>query len=298
MQHLTLFVVSVLIWGSTWLAINMQLGVVAPEVSVFYREAIAAALLFVWAALRGLNLRFDWRSHGWFFLLGFTLFGFGYVLTYHAQNYIPSAMNAVLFATMVWINVLLAKVFFGTPFEWHVLLGAALGMAGVVVLFWPALATIDLGTDTLKGASISLIAVVIASLGNMVSHQAQKKQLPVLQSNAWGLFYGSVITGVWALLSGKPFNFELTWEYAGSLLYLAFFGSVVAFGCYLKLLGLIGPTRAGYITVVIPIVAVLISVVFEGLKLNAYIVTGIVLVLGGNLLVLAFRRLTMPRRPV
>jgi drug/metabolite transporter (DMT)-like permease len=82
------------------------------------------------------------------------------------------------------------------------------------------------------------------------------------------------------------------------LLYLAFFGSVIAFGCYLRLLGLVGPTRAGYIAVVIPIVAVLISVIFEDLKLDTHIVAGIVLVLGGNLLILAFRRLTVPRRPV
>jgi drug/metabolite transporter (DMT)-like permease len=298
MQHLILFVVSVLIWGSTWLAINMQLGVVAPEVSVFYRQVIASALLFTWAVLRRLDLRFSWRSHGWFFLLGLTLFGFNYVLAYNAQNYIPSAMNAVLFATMVWINVLLAKAFFGTPFEWHVLLGAALGMTGVVVLFWPALAIAEFDGNTLLGVSISLTGAVVAALGNMASHQAQKERLPVLQSNAWGMFYGGVITGVWALFSGKPFNFELTLEYAGSLFYLAFFGSVVAFGCYLRLLGLIGPTRAGYIAVVIPIVAVLISITFEGLQLDAYIVSGIVLVLGGNLLILVYRRLTVPRRPV
>jgi drug/metabolite transporter (DMT)-like permease len=297
-QHLLLFTVSVLIWGSTWLAINFQLGVVAPEVSVFYRQGIASLMLFAWAMLRGLNLRFSLRSHGWFFMLGFTLFGLNYVLAYNAQNYIPSAMNAVLFATMVWINVILARVFFRTPFEWHVLLGAALGMAGVVILFWPALAATSLDTRTLIGAGISLAGVSVASIGNMVSHQSQKERLPVLQSNAWGMFYGSVVTGIWALASGKPFNFESTVEYVGSLLYLAVFGSVVAFGCYLKLLGLVGPGKAGYFAVVVPIIAVLVSMAFEELKLDAYIMVGIALVLGGNLVILAYRRLTVPRRPV
>jgi drug/metabolite transporter (DMT)-like permease len=297
-QHLFLFTVSVLIWGSTWLAINFQLGVVAPEVSVFYRQGIASLLLFAWAMLRGLNLRFSLRSHGWFFMLGFTLFGLNYVLAYNAQNYIPSAMNAVLFATMVWINVILARLFFHTPFEWHVVLGAALGMAGVLILFWPALSDTSLDTKTVLGALISLAGASVASIGNMVSHQSQKERLPVLQSNAWGMFYGAVVTGAWALASGKPFNFEPTPEYVGSLLYLAVFGSVVAFGCYLRLLGLIGPGKAGYIAVVIPIVAVLISMVFEGLQLNVYIITGITLVLGGNLVILAYRRLSVPRRPV
>jgi drug/metabolite transporter (DMT)-like permease len=298
MQHVILFGVSVLIWGSTWLAINFQLGVVAPEVSVFYRQVLASGVLFGWALLRGLNLRFNWRSHRWFLLLGLTLFGFNYVLAYNAQQFIPSAMNAVLFATMVWINVLLARVFFGTPFEWHVLLGAALGMAGVIVLFWPALAVADLDHNTLLGAAIALSGSLVASLGNMASHQAQQERLPVLQSNAWGMFYGAVITGLWAVLSGKEFNFEATLEYAGSLFYLAVFGSVVAFGCYLRLLGLIGPTRAGYVVVVIPIFAVLLSVLFEGLQLTIYVILGVLLVLGGNLLILAYRRLTVPRRPV
>jgi len=160
------------------------------------------------------------------------------------------------------------------------------------------LAIAEFHGNTLLGVSIALTGAVIAALGNMASHQAQKERLPVLQSNAWGMFYGGVITGVWALLTGKTFNFEMTLEYAGSLFYLAFFGSVVAFGCYLRLLGLIGPTRAGYIAVVIPLVAVIISIVFEGLQLNAYIVAGIMLVLGGNLMILAYRRLTVPRRPL
>lgn len=298
MQHLALFVVSVLIWGSTWLAINFQLGVVAPEVSVFYRQALASLLLFTWALGRRMNLRFSLRAHGWFALLGLTLFGLNYVLAYSAQNYIPSAMNAVLFATMVWINVLMARLIFRTPFEAHVLLGAALGMAGVVVLFWPSLLQVAGAGSNLLGVAISLIGATVASLGNMASHQAQKERLPVLQSNAWGMFYGALITGCWALVSGKEFNFDPALEYVASLLYLSVFGSVIAFGCYLKLLGAIGPAKAGYTAVVIPVVAVLLSLVFEGLKLDVYVVCGIVLVLGGNLMILAYRRLTFARRPL
>ncbi len=298
MQNVILFMVSVLIWGSTWLAISFQLGTVAPEVSVFYRQVIASVLLFLWAVLRGMNLRFSWRAHGWFFLLGFTLFGFNYVFAYSAQQYISSAMNAVLFATIVWINVPLARMFFGTAWEWHVLLGAALGMTGVVVLFWPALSNTGGQGPNLLGVAISLSGAIVASLGNMIAHRAQIERLPVLQSNAWGMFYGALVTGGWALLSGKTFNFEYSLEYVASLLYVAVFGSVIAFGCYLKLLGAIGPTRAGYTSVVIPVVAVLLSLAFEGLKLDGYIISGIALVLGGNLVILAYRRLTVPRRPV
>jgi drug/metabolite transporter (DMT)-like permease len=297
MQNAFLFTTSVLIWGSTWLAINFQLGVVAPEVSVFYRQSLACLLLFLWAVLRRANLRFSWRAHGWFFLLGLTLFGFNYICAYGAQQYIPSAMNAVLFAAIVWINIPLTRVFFGTPWEWHVLLGAALGMAGVVVLFWPALSGSGGEQTRLLGVAIALCGAVAASLGNMVAHQAQSERLPVLQSNAWGMFYGALVTGGWALLGSKGFNFEFTFEYVMSLLYVSIFGSVIAFGCYLKLISAIGPTRAGYTSVVIPVVAVILSILFEGLELDGYILAGIALVLGGNLVILAYRRLTIARRP-
>ena len=106
------------------------------------------------------------------------------------------------------------------------------------------------------------------------------------------------MTGLWALLMGQPFNFEATAGYIGSLLYLSIVGSVIAFGCYLSLLGRIGPARAGYIAVVVPVIAVLLSVLFEGLELNAYILAGFTLVLGGNLMILLFRRIRVPRRPV
>jgi drug/metabolite transporter (DMT)-like permease len=131
----------VLIWGSTWLVVNFQLGVVAPEVSIVYRYASATLILFSWAALRGLKLRFDLPTHLRFASLGVFLFSFNYVVTYAAQLYIPSALNAVVFSTMMWINVLNTRLFFGTRIEPRVYVGAVLGMLGLVVSSGPGSAT-------------------------------------------------------------------------------------------------------------------------------------------------------------
>jgi drug/metabolite transporter (DMT)-like permease len=286
MGNLALYLTTVLVWGSTWLLINFQLGTVAPEVSVVYRYAIAAVLLFAWIIARGMRLRFGLFAHIKFFLLGLLLFSFNYIATYSAQQYIPSALNAVAFSTMMWMNVLNTRLFFGTVIEPKVYVGAALGMVGIVVMFWPEVAEISLTDRTLIGAGLSLSGALLASFGNMVSHKAQQEKLPILQSNAWGMFYGMIITALVAWRRDLPFNFEYTAGYISSLLYLAVFGSIVAFGSYLKLLGRIGPHKAGYAVVMFPVVALILSVLFEGLDIEIHIVAGVLLVLAGNLVIL------------
>lgn len=291
MSNLALYAAAVVIWGSTWLFINYQLGTVAPEISVVYRYTIATLLLMGWAGLRRLKLRFGFRDHLRFFLLGMFLFSFNYIATYSAQIYIASALNAVAFSTMVWMNIINSRLFLGTTIETRMWAGATLGMAGVVVLFWPEVSVISFTDKTLIGASFSLSGALIASFGNMVSHRAQSAGVPVLQANAWGMFYGTLITAAVAWRKGLPFNFEFTASYIGSLLYLAVFGSIVAFGCYLKLIGRIGPAKAGYAVVMFPVVALVLSVLFEGLAVEPHIVAGVVLVLLGNLVILGFREI-------
>ncbi len=288
MSNLALYSTAVIVWGSTWLLINYQLGEVAPEVSVVYRYAIAAGLLFGWSVFRGLRLKYNLHAHLRFFSLGLLLFSFNYIATYSAQQYISSALNAVAFSTMMWMNVVNSRIFLGTRIEPKLWLGAAFGLVGIVTLFWPEISDISLSDRVFLGASLSLTGAFLASLGNIASKSSQTEGLPILQSNAWGMFYGTLITAAVAWRSDIPFNFEFTTTYISSLLYLAVFGSIVAFGAYLKLVGRIGPHKAGYAVVMFPVVAVLMSVLFEGLQLNTNIVIGILLVLSGNVIILGF----------
>lgn len=288
-----LYVVTVLIWGTTWLAIQYQLGVVAPEVSVFYRYSAAALLLFAYCGARGLGLRFNARDHARFALLGLLLFGVNYIITYHAQQYITSALTAIAFSTMLWMNIINARIFFRVRAGSRVIVGSLFGVAGIVTLFYPRIGTMDWSDATFYGASLCVLGAFIASLGNMVSQSAQNKGLPIVQSNAWGMLYGAVFTGVIAYMQGRDFNFDLSPSYVLSLGYLVVFGSIVAFGTYLTLLGRIGAHRAGYAVVMFPVVAVVLSVLFEGLELSTGTVTGIVLVIVGNLFIL---RPTVPVR--
>ncbi len=286
MSNALLYLATVLIWGSTFFAIEFQLGVVEPEVSIFYRYAMASLLLFGWSVLRGLRLRFELRSHIWFVLLGFLLFGINYILTYRAQMHITSALCAIAFSMMLWMNIINSRVFFGVRAGRRVLLGAVLGIVGMAILFAPQIREFAFTDGVFFGSILAVLGALSASFGNMVSQKAQKLKLPVIQSNAWGMFYGAVMTGTVTAIEGHSFTFDWSPTYIASLAYLTFFGSIVAFGAYLTLLGRIGAHKAGYAMVMFPVVALILSTLFEGLELNSSIVVGTALVLAGNLFVL------------
>lgn len=290
MSNGILYVITVMVWGSTWLAIEFQLGVVAPEVSVFYRYSLAALLLFGWCKARGLRLDFGLRAHSRFLLLGLLLFCLNYILTYHAQQHITSALAAIAFSTMLWMNIVNARLFFGVRSGPRVIIGSVLGVAGIVTLFLPQVSTVSLSDATLYGATLAVMGAFIASLGNMVSQEAQQSGLPVLQANAWGMFYGALLTGAIALGQGHEFNFDPSPGYLLSLAYLALFGSVIAFGAYLTLLGRIGAHKAGYAVVMFPVIALILSVFFEGLQITVNIFAGVLLVTAGNIIILRRER--------
>ncbi len=292
MNNFVLYGLTVLIWGSTWFAIEFQLGVVAPEVSLLYRYSAASLMLFAWSRFRGLRLRFALRDHGWFFLLGLLLFGVNYIIAYRSQIYITSALAAIAFSSMVWMNIINARLFFGAKAGRGVLVGAVLGIIGMYFLFAPQISEASFTDGVFFGFFLALLSALIASFGNMVSQSMQKAALPIVQSNAWGMFYGALITGVIALASGQEFIFEWTLGYVSSLAYLSVFGSIVAFGAYLTLLGRIGANRAGYAMVMFPVVALILSTLFEGLEISATTIIGTSFVLAGNLFVLRTRQAT------
>lgn len=286
MGNTLFYLATVLIWGSTWLAITFQLGVVDPLVSVAYRFVLAALLLLAWCALRGLTLRFDARAHRFMLLQGLLLFGFNYWLIYLSTQHLTSGLIAVLFSTVIVMNIVNGRAFLGSPVQGHVVLGAGLGLAGIALVFWPELAGTALDDDALAGIGFALLGTYLASLGNIVSARNQRNALPVVQSNAWGMAYGGLAMLLLAGAAGKAYLFELTLPYVGSLFYLAVFGSIVAFGCYLTLVGRIGADKAAYAMLLFPVVALQLSVWFEGYQWSAQSLAGVALVLAGNGIIL------------
>ena len=282
---------TVIIWGTTWLAIKFQLGSVDPMVSVLYRFIAAALILILYCKLRGLKMRFGLKDHIFMALQGLVLFSVNYWLIYLAEVHVTSGLVAVIFSGIVFMNMVNGAVLLGSPIRSNVLLGGVIGVLGIVLVFWPQLVSFSLSDKSALGLLLSVVSTFMASLGNIISARHQQNNLPVLQTNAYGMAYGAGIIGVISIASGKTFIFEMSLPYVGSLFYLALFGTVIAFGCYLKLIGKIGADRAAYATMLFPIVALSISTAYEGYQWAAHNVIGMVVVLIGNWLVLNKRAL-------
>lgn len=286
MTNALLYISTVLIWGSTWLAIKFQLGIVAEEVSIAYRFALASLMLLVFCLVTRKTLRFDMRTHLWMALLGLCLFSSNYLLMYMATGHISTGLVSVGFCSMVVMNIILSRLFFKSEIGLRMIVGASFGMVGTFMVFWPEIQTFDLTDTGFYSMCLVLVGTLLASCGNMVSSRNQRNGVPVMQANAWGMAYGAVFIGLAALVQGHEFNFDPSPAYVGSLLYLALFGSVIAFGCYLTLLGNIGPEKAVYSIVLFPLVALSLSTVYEGYHWPVEAVVGVPLVLFGNILVL------------
>ena len=281
-----LFVLPTFIWGTTWLVIKFQLGLVEPEVSVAWRFALASALLLGWCGLRRVPLRFGLRQHLGFVVLGLLLFGLNYVLVYRAEATLTSGLVAVLFAFMVFWNLLGARIFFAAPAPAGVLVGAVLGVAGVALLFWPEVSGVRGEGGLPVGVGYAVAGSLVASGGNLYSQRLFGRGVAVVPGTAFAMGYAALLNMGWCAARGIPFTFDARAPYLLSLLYLAIFGSVLAFVSYLTLLQRIGAGRAGYSTVVVPVVAMVASTLFERYRWTAPAVAGLLLVLAGTVLVL------------
>ena len=279
MNSAVLFIVTVLIWGTSWIAIALQIGPVPVAVSVFYRIALAAILLLMALAMtRRLKFPAQWR---FVVLQALCLFSLNFVALYYAAAQIPSGLLSVVFSLASIFNALNARVFFGEKITPRVLLAGLLGVSGLILLFWDSLA-VSFDPDTLRGVAWALLGTLIFSWGNMASRRNSASGTTPIIANAWGMGIGASVLLALALATGQHLVVPTDPTYLGALLYLAVFASVIGFTTYLMLVSQIGSAQAGYATVVFPVVALGISTFFEGYKWTGTAFLGVALALLGN----------------
>lgn len=284
-----LYALTLFVWGTSWIALKMQIGVVAPEVSVFWRFLFAATLMMGWVAVSRRRFRFPAADHVRFAGMGGLIFSTNFVLFYHGAQHLPSGLLSVVFSLASIINLFLGALIFRTRITRTVLIGGLLGATGIALMFWPQIAGTEINHEALIGLGFCVAGTLSFCLGNMLSASNQARGMPVVSANAWGMVYGATFLAIYSALSGLEFRMELTAPYLGGLAWLVVFSTVIAFACYLTLLGRIGSARAGYATVVFPVVALGISTVVEGYQWSPPALAGLVCVLAGNLFVLTRR---------
>ena len=210
MSNLGLYSVAVLIWGSTWLVIKFQLGVVSPVVSVTWRFALAALMLLAYSAVKRRPLRFGALDHVWIALQGALMFGLNYVGVYLAEQDLTSGLVAVVFSIVVSMNAVGMRVFYSQPIRATTIFAALIGVAGVALVFWPEIRGLSSSALQLRGLEVALAATAIASLGNMVAARIHQRGLPVMQVNAWAMLYGAALVALVAVATRQRFSFDVS----------------------------------------------------------------------------------------
>jgi drug/metabolite transporter (DMT)-like permease len=286
LPNLHLFALCVLIWGTTWLAITYQLGQVAQEMSVGYRFLLAGLTVFAFCWWRGIALRFDWRTHLDLFLMGLGMYCVSYIFVYYAESYVVSGIVAVGFSASPMLAMVFSRLFFGTPFTRPVFMGSLLGILGIVLVFWIEFSHLSASRNAALGSVYTALAVLVSGLGTMMAMRVQRRKVAVWPSMAWGMSYAGIVALLIGLAGGKTLAFLATPAYVLSLLYLAWLGSIVTFASYLTLVARIGAAPASYIGVMTPVVALLVSAAFEGLRWGWMTSAGVALLVVGNVFML------------
>ena len=282
MNTTALFLVPALIWGSTWHAITWQLGTVAPEVSVVYRFAVASLLLALGCVATGRSLVFSLRDHGFLAGLGLLMICVNYNLIYWAERTVVSGLVAVVYSTIVFMTPIGMRIAFGVPMQPRLLAAAGLGVTGVALLFLPELRAAGRGENAASGIALVLAAALACALGNLIAVRNHDAGIPTIPGTAWTMVYGTLFAAALALVGGEPWTFDARPAYILSLTYLAVCGSVVAFVTYFALLKRVGAGPSSYVAIATPVIALLLSTLFEGYRWTPTAAAGMVLAVLGN----------------
>ncbi len=280
-----LFIATLFCWSPTWYIIKFQLGVVEPIVSVFYRFFLSSIILLIFCIFKKYKLNFSLKNHFYICLLGVLLFNINYVLFYISTQYLISGWVALCFSSLLLMNILNYFLFYKEKPSSMTIAGSIFGLIGLLIIFNQEIFNFDYKTGKSFGILIGLIATYVASLVNMVSVKNSKDNLNVISVNALAMLYGSLSLFIYLLFSKSTFNFEFTSEYINSLIYLSIFGSVLGFSFYLTLIKNIGPSNGSYVSIVMPVMALIISTYFENLEWTITLILGGFLILMGNLFI-------------
>jgi drug/metabolite transporter (DMT)-like permease len=286
MNNFILFGITLFCWSPTWYVIKFQLGYVDPLVSVFYRFLAASIIIFIYLIIKNKKLRFSLSHHIWFLFFGICLYSLNYVFFYLSNTYLISAFPAVVFSTVVIMNILGEAFYFKKKPSLKTLIGATIGMIGIIIIFNNEIFNFSLSNGIHVGLSLALLGTFSASTGNMIYQRNLNNNFPLIQTLAYAMLYGSLVTLLITQLKGTELLFEYSFNYIASLAYLSIVGSIFAFIFYLKLLERVGAGRAGYVGVVMPVLALLISTIFEDLKWQTDLIIGLPILIIGAVLVI------------
>lgn len=286
LKNWQLFATCVLTWGTTWYAITFQIGHTAPEVGVAFRFALAGVTVLAVCAVRGMQLRFGLREHALLALQGCFMYGVSYICVYHAERHIVSGLVAVGYSASPLVAGLGAHWLFGMRVNRPFVAGGMLGLVGVALMFWHQFSETSGNPNAAIGAAFIVGSVLLSAVGSLTASRNRLNGLPFWPAMGFGMLYGAMACTIIAVLQGQDFAPPPVLSWWISLFYLALAGSVLTFACFLTLQERIGPGRSGAIGVMTPLLALIISMIFEAFRPDLLVLAGAVLAVSGNVLML------------
>jgi drug/metabolite transporter (DMT)-like permease len=294
MSNFLLFITTSLIWGTTWYAVKIQShSGVSPLWSIAYRFLIASLLFFMLCRIKRRSLNFSLTQHLALATQGISLFSLSYICVYYSSLYLISGILALICGSTIVLNVINERIFLKRSYSLGVTVGVGLGILGLLITLWDQVFNHvqNINPHTLYlGIILGILSSYFSSMGNILSIRNKHQQLPVLEGNTLGMFYGGVFTVLVAILCQQKLSFDMHLSYVFSLGYLIIFGSLVAFQCFLTLVTTVGATRAGYVYIITPIIAMIISTFNEGVTWKSQSILGLTLIILGNILIMRTKK--------
>jgi drug/metabolite transporter (DMT)-like permease len=288
--YFAIFTLLALVWGSTWLVIKDQISVVPAAWSVSWRFGLAAAAMLGLCALRGERVMLPAPALRLAAVIGLFQFAINFQFVYASEHYITSGLVAVLFALMLVPNALFARAFLGIEIGARFLAGSAVALAGVALLLTHEYRAAPVGMDVPIGIALAAGSVLTASVGNVLQANQTARAIPVMPLIGWAMLFGTLGNVAFAWITAGPPQFDPRPAYWLGVVYLALVGSVLTFPLYTRLLRDWGPGKAAYNGIAVPVVAMLLSTLFEGFDWTALAVGGAVLAGAGLLIALTGRK--------
>jgi drug/metabolite transporter (DMT)-like permease len=286
LKNWQLFAVCVVVWSTTWHAILYQIAHLSPEVGIALRFGLAGAIVLALCVMRREPLRFTPSQHGLLLLQGSFMYGVSYIFVYYAERYVASGLVAVGYSASPLLTGLGARALFHTRLTLRFVAGGLLGLAGVALIFWPEFGKAVGNDATALGVIFTIAAVLLSSIGNLVASRNHLRGLTFWPTLGFGMIYGAGVSTVVALARGGSFVPPAVLSWWLSLLYLSIAGSVLTFACFLMLQRRIGPSRTSTIGVMTPLLALVVSMVFEDFHPGALTYAGAALAFAGNVMML------------
>ena len=286
MFNLGLYITTIMIWGTTWIITKHQVSELSALHSVLFRYLLAAILLQGILFFLKSKDRYSGKIHILFFLLGSTLFCWNYVLFYLAASTgLTTGLIAVIFSTIITMNIANNALIFKDFPQTSTVIGAIIGLVGITLVFYEDI-TFFKEKGLWSAIGLCLFATYLASLGNMFSKILQTQKITVVSANKWGMTYGAISLLVVTIFFDRNVQLPTSLPFLSGLLFLAIFGSIIGFWSYLTLLGRVGANKAAYAMIVFPIWALMLSWLFEDFTWTPIKITGVVIILTGNLFII------------